>query len=92
MNKAAAALGVNSAADGTCLAVDPAKLSAEERIRLLEEQMKHMQRVIIKLRKNQYADPKLPSPDEGTNKGWYSNWNCLLRRHREITVSILSYG
>ena len=55
MDKSKAALGSTINGIGTCLVVDPAKLSPEERIFLLEEQMNHMQRVILKLRKDQGA-------------------------------------
>jgi len=69
MDKQAAALGAApTAAAGTCLAVDPANLSPEERILLLEEQMRHMQRVIIKLRKDQHGSPKPALPAANFNK------------------------
>jgi hypothetical protein len=44
----------------TCLVIDPEKLNPEERIHLLEEQMRHMQRVIIRLRKHQ-QEPTPPT-------------------------------
>jgi hypothetical protein len=69
MDKQAAALGSSVAGGvGTCLAVDPAHLSPDERILVLEEQMRHMQRVIMRLRKEQggtaaKAHPGLPTAD-----------------------------
>ena len=53
MDKSKAALGaLGEVIDtGTCLSIDDAKISPEDRIYLLEEQMKHMRRVLIRLRK-----------------------------------------
>ena len=71
MDKHAAALGASAKpaeADGTCLAIDPENLSPEERIYLLEQQMLHMQRVIIKLRKEQQGSPKPALPAADLNK------------------------
>jgi hypothetical protein len=71
MDKRDAALGASGGeAVGTCLAVDPAKLNEEERIFLLEEQMKHMQRVILRLRKEQVknATPTPALPPGNLNK------------------------
>lgn len=50
MDKSRAALGVAPAVD-TCLAIDPIKLSNADRILVMEEQMRHLQRVIIRLKK-----------------------------------------
>jgi hypothetical protein len=72
MDKQAAALGAVSTpaetTDGTCLAIDPENLSPEERIYLLEQQMLHMQRVIMKLRKEQHGSPKPAAPSANLNK------------------------
>jgi len=59
MDKSKAALGASDEAmgTGTCLAVDEAKLSPEARIFLLEEQMKHMRRVLMRLRKEHGGTP-----------------------------------
>jgi len=58
MDKQKAALGsTQMVSSGMCLAVDPAKLNPDERILLLEEQMRHMQRVIMRLRKEQGGSP-----------------------------------
>ena len=63
------ALGAAETFD-TCLAIDPEKLSPEERILLLEQQMLHMQRVIIKLRKAQgeSKEPQVEKPAGNLNK------------------------
>lgn len=67
MDKQAVALGNTAAAGvGTCLAIDPANLSPDERILLLEEQMKHMQRVIMRLRKEQGGTPAKKHPGLAT--------------------------
>ena len=64
MDKSKAALGSVGSVD-TCLAIDPENLNPDERIYLLEQQMLHMQRIIIRLRKQQgsapAAKPALPS-------------------------------
>jgi len=62
MDKSRAALGSTSvASENTCLAINPAKLSDADRILLMEEQMRHMQRVIIRLKKTT-KDVPLPIP------------------------------
>lgn len=69
MDKSKAALG-NTMADsvGMCLAVDPNTLSPNDRILLLEEQMRHMQKVIMRLKKES-ANATLPVPAvENANK------------------------
>jgi hypothetical protein len=69
MNKKDAALGAKDAVAGTCLAIDPAKLEVDERILLLEEQMRHMQRIIIRLRKEQgNKKPAAKTPGKNLNK------------------------
>ena len=59
MDKSKAALGATgeAAGTGTCLAVGPDNLSPEARIYLLEEQMKHMRRVLMRLRKEHAGTP-----------------------------------
>jgi len=72
MDKTKAALGSMPAnAVGTCLTVNPATLSNEDRIHLLEEQMKHMQRMIIKLRKEGAGKTAIKSepPDNANEDG-----------------------
>lgn len=69
MDKSKAALG-NTAAEsvGMCLTIDPDTLSAHDRILLLEEQMAHMQKVIMRLKKESAGAP-LPTPGlENANK------------------------
>ncbi len=52
MDKSEAALGARLAPN-TCATIDPASLNSRERIFLLEEQMHHMQRVIMRMKKEQ---------------------------------------
>jgi len=54
MDKNTVALGKTSNTN-VCITVDPASLEADERISLLEEQVKHMQRIISKLKKKRYG-------------------------------------
>ena len=71
MDKSTAALGSTAVdAIATCLVVDPANLSPEERIFLLEEQMRHMQRMIIRMKKQHIVsnDPDAPLPVPNPNK------------------------
>ena len=69
MDKNSAALGSGSTV-ATCLAVDPAKLTPDERIHLLEEQMRHMHRVLMKLKKDHVGTPAQAAamPADGLNK------------------------
>jgi hypothetical protein len=65
MDKSKAALGSTIMESiATCLTIDPINLTPEERIFLLEEQMRHMQRIIIRMKKQQIAvdDPNAPLP------------------------------
>jgi hypothetical protein len=64
MDKSKAALGSVAVGTDTCLAVDPANLSEADRILMLEEQMRHMQRVLIRLRKGG-STTKHPGLTEG---------------------------
>lgn len=57
MEKHEAALGAGKPGVSTCLAVDPANLSPEERIHMLEEQMRHMLKIITTLKKRRYSAP-----------------------------------
>lgn len=70
MDKSKVALGNTAESVGLCLAVDPNKLNRDDRIRLLEEQMKHMQRVIMKLRRKskQVHQPAQTEAAPGVNK------------------------
>ena len=69
MDKAKAALNSDPTNGvGVCLAVDPANLGPEERILLLEQQMTHMQCVIMKLKKKQQGSPKPASLASDVNK------------------------
>ena len=69
MDKAKAALNSDPASEvGVCFAIDPAKLDPGERILLLEQQMIHMQGVIIKLRKKQQVSPKPALTASSMNK------------------------
>lgn len=67
MEKSKAALGSTEAkAVGTCLTVDPVNLGPDERIFLLEEQMRHMQRVIMRLKKTHVGNHmEQPAPVAG---------------------------
>lgn len=66
MDKSKAALG-STAAAATCIAVDTMDLLPEDRIFVLEEQMKHMLRVITRLRKEQHGSsaPEHPAVPAG---------------------------
>lgn len=66
MDKSKAALGSTAGID-TCTVVDSMDLAPEERIYVLEEQMKHMLRVITRLRKEQGGSSakKHPALPEG---------------------------
>jgi len=69
MDKSRAALGSAPApAISTCLAVDPANLSEADRILMLEEQMRHMQRVILRLKKTPKDAPLAVPALDNTNK------------------------
>ena len=70
MDKSKVALGAAEEKNDSCLALDPGKLAAEERIFVLEEQMKHMQRVLCKLRKEAHGTsaPKPALPAGNMNK------------------------
>lgn len=59
MDKSKAALGATrqAASTDTCFAAAPDNLSPEARIFLLEEQMKHMRRVLMRLRKEHGGSP-----------------------------------
>ena len=50
MDKSQAALGA-SATVNMCSTIDPDSLSPNDRILLLEEQMKHMQRILMRMKK-----------------------------------------
>jgi len=70
MDKSKAALGSGTDA-GICIAVDTMDLDPNDRIFVLEEQMKHMLRVITRLRKEQHGTPASAhptSPASATNK------------------------
>jgi hypothetical protein len=60
MDKSEAALGATATVE-VCSTMVPADLSAGDRILLLEEQMKHMQRILMRMKKNAIEDP-LPVP------------------------------
>jgi len=79
MEKSNIALGSAPAtAVGTCLAVDPANLSASDRILVLEEQMRHLQRIIIRLKKAPIGAPPLaPSLDNANKDGIPIGTTCL---------------
>lgn len=71
MDKSKAALGSSpTAATGvaTCLAIDPVNLSDADRILMLEGQMRHMQRVIMRLRKGNTAEGHPGLPTGNVNK------------------------
>jgi hypothetical protein len=70
MDKSKFALGAGDMGNDTCLALDPGKLAADERILILEQQMMHMQRVLAKLRKENHGTktPKLALPPGNMNK------------------------
>ena len=69
MDKSKAALGT-AAAVGMCAAMDPISLSEGDRILLLEEQMKHMQRVLMRLKKKAVgAELPVPVPDDLNKDG-----------------------
>jgi hypothetical protein len=71
MEKHEAALGAGKPGVSTCLAVDPANLSPEERIHMLEEQMRHLLKVITTLKKRRYSAPAAAAkstPVENANK------------------------
>jgi hypothetical protein len=66
MDKSQAALGAPIAA--TCATMAPADLGEADRILLLEEQMKHMQRILMRMKKKA-IDAELPVPAvENPNK------------------------
>ena len=69
--KAKAALGAESEVVGTCMSIDPATLNPEDRIKILEEQMRHMHRVLTMLRKAQGEKQTTPAkqvPEGELNK------------------------
>ena len=69
MDKSKAALGT-SATVGVCAAVDLISLSESDRILLLEEQMKHMQRILMRLKKSAVGTPPpVPVPDNLNKDG-----------------------
>lgn len=69
MDKSKAALGSSTAESvGMCLAIDPATLPPHDRILLLEEQMRHMQKVIMRLKKESAGASDHPLPVENANK------------------------
>jgi len=67
MDKSKAALGASSAA-GVCSTMAPANLSAGDRILLLEEQMKHMQRILMRMKKSAVEDTLSVPTEENLNK------------------------
>ena len=68
MDKSRAALG--TAAVGTCAVMDPVDLSDHDRMLLLEEQMRHMQRILMRLKKKNAAGPQpAPLPDNANKDG-----------------------
>ncbi len=79
MDKSKAALGSTStAAIDTCFAIDPANLLEADRILMLEEQMRHMQRVIMRLRKKpKNTSPTAPALDNINKDGIPIGTVCL---------------
>ena len=68
MDKSTAALGATTGG-AVCSTEAPANLSSSDRILLLEEQMKHMQRILMKMKKNTVVEDLLPIPAaENLNK------------------------
>ena len=66
MDKSQAALGAPTTA--TCATMAPSDLGEADRILLLEEQMKHMQRILMRMKKKA-VDAALPVPTvENSNK------------------------
>lgn len=65
MDKSKAALGA-TATVGMCSTLDPDSLSPNDRILLLEEQMKHMQRILMRMKKAAAGAP-LPVPPLAPN-------------------------
>lgn len=71
MDKSKVALGsTNAPLTATCLTINPTKLDPDERIQLLEEQMKHMQRIISKLKRTRSSSTEINGgvPSEDLNK------------------------
>ena len=68
MDKSQAALGA-SATVNMCSTIDPDSLSPNDRILLLEEQMKHMQRILMRMKKAAASGPlPIPALEPGVNK------------------------
>ncbi len=70
MDKSKAALGATATATvDMCSTIDPDSLSPNDRILLLEEQMKHMQRILMRMKKAAANAPlSMPPLDATINK------------------------
>ena len=92
MDKSRAALGTATAV-GVCSTTAPANLNPADRILLLEEQMKHMQRILMRMKKKAVGeDLPVPAVDNPNKDGIPIGTVCIGSTEKSHFLFYLTVG